>query len=55
MQIVSKGDDLHEISKPVFLENIYISKCYQLIHFENKPVQIYREFHLQKLKFSDKR
>ena len=23
-------------------------------HYENMPIQIYRKFHLQKLKFSDK-
>ena len=40
MQIVSIGDNLHEISNPIFWVK----------HYENTPIQIYRQFHLQKLK-----
>ena len=52
MQIVSTGDNLHEMSKLIFLEKEEEIST----HYENTPIQIYWEFFHQKMKnFSDEK
>ena len=41
-------------AKRRFWSDCAAPKC-RLIHYENKPIQIYRKIHLQKLKISDKK
>ena len=65
MQTVSLADNLHAMSKPIFSEerekitslssaeyvySIVKDKLIVILHYENTPIQIYRKFHLQKLK-----
>ena len=48
MQVFSIGDNLHE------LQILFSGKSKKVSHYENKPIQMYRKFHLQELKIFTK-
>ena len=54
MQIASKWNNLHEMSKSVLfgadLKMNIINLPSAETHYKNTPIQIYKNFHLQKLK-----